>query len=203
MSDTVTELLQALNQMQHERVPQSHGLGLGTGEDRLRSCEDLLRRLVIHLEAKKKVLLPLGDNSETVGDSQQEVSQAPTEIGFSFGPGVEGLASADSFSVAALRQEPEEAVSDGVFPITLTQTGGAQGDEDSPATWTYGVSDLNGKELGTAVDPTASPHKWVRPGAGQMSSATFGYAHWNGTELVIGWINEQLIQEKCDAEAEE
>jgi len=91
-----------------------------------------------------------------------------------------------------------------VFPVELTQVGGSQGDEENPATWTYDVADVvTGEMLASAVDPTASPHKWQRPSIGWMIPATFGYAHYQpdgagGWELVLGWINETVDQEACE-----
>jgi len=62
---------------------------------------------------------------------------------------------------------------------------------------------VTGDTLATAVDPTASPHKWQRPSIGWMIPATFGYAHYHpdgsgGWELVLGWINETVDQEACE-----
>jgi hypothetical protein len=87
-----------------------------------------------------------------------------------------------------------------LFPVDLAQTGGDQGDESNPATWTYDVTvPATGDTLASGVDPVASPHKWQRPSVGQMIAATFGYAHWNeDDELVLGWINEMVDQEACD-----
>jgi len=91
-----------------------------------------------------------------------------------------------------------------IFPVDLTQVGGAQGDETNPATWTYDVLDVTtGDTLTSAVNPTASPHKWQRPSIGWMIPATFGYAHYvpnasNGYDLVLGWINEMVDQEACE-----
>jgi len=92
----------------------------------------------------------------------------------------------------------------GVFPVDLTQVGGAQGDEANPATWTYDVLDIaTGETLESAVDPVTAPHKWQRPAIGQMIAATFGYAHYvpndaYGYDLVLGWINEMVDQEACE-----
>jgi len=91
-----------------------------------------------------------------------------------------------------------------IFPVDLTQVGGSQGDETNPATWTYDVADVvTGETLESAVDPTASPHKWQRPSIGWMIPATFGYAHYQsdgsgGWDLVLGWINEMVDQEACE-----
>jgi hypothetical protein len=93
------------------------------------------------------------------------------------------------------------------FPVDLTQVGGAQGDELSPATWTYDVADVvTGDTLASAVNPTVAPHKWQRPSIGWMIPATFGYAHYEpdgtgGWELVLGWINEVVDQEACETTA--
>jgi hypothetical protein len=95
-----------------------------------------------------------------------------------------------------------------VFPVELSQTGGDQGDEENPATWTYDVLDVEtGETLESGVDPTASPHKWQRPSIGQMIAATFGYAHYQENdsgdmELVLGWINETVDQEACESASE-
>jgi len=88
-----------------------------------------------------------------------------------------------------------------VFPVNLTQVGGSQGTTTAPASWTYDVVDAaSGATLATAVNPTASPHKWKRPSAGWMIAATFGYAHYNAdAQLVLGWINEVAEQEACSS----
>lgn len=85
------------------------------------------------------------------------------------------------------------------FPVTLTQVGGAQGTASAAATWTYDVADaISAASLETAVNPTASPHQWRRPGVGAITPATFGYAHYTAQgELAVGWINETLEQEAC------
>jgi len=88
----------------------------------------------------------------------------------------------------------------GLFPITLVQTGGtAVADDTTQADWTYTVTDARtGKELGTAVNPTAGNHKWVRPAVGYMTAATAGMAYKNAArELVILWINEVVGQGPC------
>jgi len=91
-----------------------------------------------------------------------------------------------------------------VFPVNLSQTGGSQGDESYPASWTYNVYDIkSGALLESSVDPTSSPHKWKRPSIGQMIAADFGYAHYQddgsgGEQLVLGWINEMVDQEACE-----
>ena len=86
-----------------------------------------------------------------------------------------------------------------VFPITLAQTGGAQGTNAAAATWTYTVTDTEtGEALGAAVDPTAAPHLWRRRSLGQMSVATAGLSHRTAAGvLVIDWTNEANIEEAC------
>jgi hypothetical protein len=91
-----------------------------------------------------------------------------------------------------------------VFPVNLSQTGGSQGDESHPATWTYDVTDVETDDtLASNVDPTSTPHRWKRPSIGQMIAADFGYAHYEddgygGEQLVLGWINEMVDQEACE-----
>lgn len=85
-----------------------------------------------------------------------------------------------------------------LFPVTLAQTGGADGTNAAAATWTYTVTDVRQSvELGTSVDPTASPHKWVRD-IGPMAKATAGLAYWSspGT-FVLTWLNELPSSELC------
>ena len=101
------------------------------------------------------------------------------------------------WALVRLGNPPDPAV----FPVELHQSGGEQGDEQNPATWTYDVLDVaTGETLESGVDPVASPHKWQRPSAGYIIPATFGYAHWDADgQLVLGWINEVADQEACQA----
>jgi len=87
-----------------------------------------------------------------------------------------------------------------LFPVELEKSGGEQGDDENPATWTYDVKDVfTGETLEEGVDPTEEPHKWQRPSVGQMIEATFGYAHYNADgDLALGWINEMVDQESCE-----
>lgn len=86
-----------------------------------------------------------------------------------------------------------------LFPVILSQAGGEQGSSSSGASWTYDVTDVvTDSALASGVNPTVSPHRWKRPSVGQMSSANFGYAHYDATnQLVLGWINEMVIQTAC------
>lgn len=85
-----------------------------------------------------------------------------------------------------------------VFPVTLAQTGGSDGTTSAAASWSYTVTDaLTGATLATGVNPGSSPHKWKRPSVGKMHVATFGYAHYNGATLVVGWINEYINATAC------
>jgi hypothetical protein len=87
----------------------------------------------------------------------------------------------------------------GVFPVTLAQTGGAQGTNAAAASWTYTVTDtLSGASLGTGIDPVAAPHLWRRRSPGQMSVATAGLAYYTAAGvLTITWTNEANIEEAC------
>ena len=88
-----------------------------------------------------------------------------------------------------------------VFPVELSQVGGDAGGASAPASWTYDAHGVeNGALLAEDLNPVAAPHQWRRPAAGAMDAATFGYAHFQndgegGRELVLGWINEVLVDE--------
>ncbi len=86
-----------------------------------------------------------------------------------------------------------------MFPIVLSQTGGAAGSAVAATTWTYTVtSAITGTELGTGVDVDSGNHKFVRQNLGQMSAATYGFASYDESDnLVIGWINEAEVKEAC------
>lgn len=88
-----------------------------------------------------------------------------------------------------------------VFPVNLTQTGGAQGTTTTAAGWRYSVIDpVTNQTLATNVNPSVLPHKWERPSAGWISKATFGYAHCDAQgQLVLGWINEMAEDEACSS----
>jgi len=88
-----------------------------------------------------------------------------------------------------------------LLPVNLNQTGGAQGSNTTAASWTYDVTDVvSDSVLASSVNPVVSPHHWVRPSVGQMSMATFGYAHYDSSnQLVLGWINEMVVQTACTA----
>jgi hypothetical protein len=90
------------------------------------------------------------------------------------------------------------------FPVNLVQVGGTQGTDSTAASWTYDVFGLDDAVAALVEDaaPTTSPHQWRRPTLGEMSQATFGYAHWQsdgegGRELVLGWINEVPLVAAC------
>ena len=87
-----------------------------------------------------------------------------------------------------------------MFPIILSQTGGAAGTDTAATTWTYTVtSAITGTELGTSVDVDSGNHKFVRQSLGQMSAATYGFASYDeSSNLVIGWINEAEVKEACE-----
>ena len=82
--------------------------------------------------------------------------------------------------------------SQSLFPVKLTLTGGAQGSALIPATWTYDVADsITDESLVMGADPVAAPHNWRRPQVGQVTSATFGAAHYDADGvLALDWINE-------------
>ena len=85
----------------------------------------------------------------------------------------------------------------GAFPIKLVMDGGVAGTDTTPTTYTYTVTDaITTDSLGTAVDPTATPHQWKRPAIGNYSQATGGLAHYDNMDaLTIDWINEVSVNE--------
>jgi hypothetical protein len=91
-----------------------------------------------------------------------------------------------------------------VVPVALTQVGGADGDLDGPATWTYNVAfEGSVTTLLAAANPAASPHRHVRPALGSITPATYGYAHRLATGgWALGWINEVPVVAVCAADEE-
>lgn len=65
-----------------------------------------------------------------------------------------------------------------------------------------GVKEVEG--VPSAVDPTASPHRWRRS-KGKMERADYGLAHWVGEDgdFVLTWINEVAVNCCKDEEDEE
>lgn len=58
-----------------------------------------------------------------------------------------------------------------LFVVNLTQAGGANGNKTTAATWTYNVSDLNHKSLGSNLSPQR-PRAW-----GTAAAATMGMGY--------------------------
>jgi len=90
---------------------------------------------------------------------------------------------------------------DATFAVNVTQTGGSAGNKTTQCSFTYTVSDLNGNTLGTAVNPTTSPHTYKRIAKGITTAATAGIACWvtvSGTPtLSVRWVNEVPGAEAC------
>ena len=101
-----------------------------------------------------------------------------------------------------------------IVPVSLTHSGGAQGDGTNPATWTYDITPALDPSAGvvmTAEDPVAAPHHYERPNVGQVEKATFGLA-WRKSidpaptppahpyEYELTWINEAIIGAICEEE---
>lgn len=87
-----------------------------------------------------------------------------------------------------------------VWPVNLTQVGGAQGTSIAPATWTYDVYDvLSGVKLLANVSPVTAPHRCKRPNVGQLGAANFGFAYQDMYGLtLLAFVNEVPQQEACD-----
>ena len=85
-----------------------------------------------------------------------------------------------------------------IVPVILSKSGGVQGTGTTAPTWTYNVELATnpGTNVMTNVDPTVSPHHWVRH-LGQMSEANFGLAWSTNGTYELTWINEQTITAEC------
>lgn len=73
----------------------------------------------------------------------------------------------------------------GMFPVTLTQTGGSNGNKTTAASWTYTAASLSGETLGTSLSP-----QWPRPN-GTMTAATAGLAYYDSGSVVLAIAFEQ------------
>lgn len=79
------------------------------------------------------------------------------------------------------------------FPVGLTEDGGGAGDKATECDFTYTVDDLDGNELGTAVDP-----EHARPSLGKMVAATKGTAYYTAdATLTLLWTDEQPDTAAC------
>ncbi len=93
---------------------------------------------------------------------------------------VDAVGEADTWGYVALGVWSGSIGSDVVFPVKLSQSGGADGDATTKATWTYDILDLDDKLLSKEDEPEdigLSPHQWRRS-YGKMTQATFGHAHY-------------------------
>ncbi len=85
-------------------------------------------------------------------------------------------------------------------PVNLAFSGGQNGTELVPASWTYHVTlaDGSGFRILTHANPGASPHKWKRT-IGVIEIADFGFAIMNSSgQWILTWVNEIYTHRKCD-----
>lgn len=81
----------------------------------------------------------------------------------------------------------------GLFPVTVSQTGGSAGDATTACSFTYTATDLDANELGTGMSPT-----WARPAAGAMVAATHGLGYYDSTgAFVLYQVDEQPDVVSC------
>lgn len=80
--------------------------------------------------------------------------------------------------------------------VDVEQTGGADGDDTTQATWTYTVTLKGGTSIGSGYSPENQ-----RPTVGTVTAATKGSGYWNAGTFTLGWVNEQLVQEMSCEEA--
>lgn len=73
-----------------------------------------------------------------------------------------------------------------LFPVELATDGGADGDAENPASYTYTVTDyFTGDSLGTGVSPS---HQ--RPNGSTLAALT-GDAFWDGETLIL-WRTDEV-----------
>lgn len=68
----------------------------------------------------------------------------------------------------------------GLFPVTVTQTGGSNGSKTSAASYTYTVKTLDGTTIGTSVALAKT-----RPYGLVTAGSTYGLAFYDGTTLKL------------------
>lgn len=85
-------------------------------------------------------------------------------------------ANADGTKVVQINSAPVDGE---LFYVALTQTGGADGNKTTAATWTYTVTAPNGETLGTVMGPAIG-----RPN-GSVTAATKGVAYYDAGTLVL------------------
>jgi len=90
-----------------------------------------------------------------------------------------------------------------VVPVEMVQSGGADGTDSGPATWTYTVRDLvTDNTVATDLSPVAAPHRHIRPSVGVMIPATTGLMVHGPDGPTLLWCNEVAEQEACPSEPE-
>lgn len=73
-----------------------------------------------------------------------------------------------------------------LFPVNVTQTGGAAGSDSAACSFTYTVNNLDSDQLGTAMSPT-----WAREAKGKKVAATHGTGYYNaGGTFVLYQVDE-------------
>lgn len=84
-----------------------------------------------------------------------------------------------------------------LIPLTFAQTGG---EDVCPAEWTYTVThSITDEELGTEIDPTASPHRHTRPQRSLIpATAGLGYYDAEGTFIILRAYEELAGGCECD-----
>ncbi len=87
-----------------------------------------------------------------------------------------------------------------VFPVTLSQVGGADGTRTTMASWTYNVKKLGAAvDLLSAINPTSAPHKYKRESLGKRTTANFGLCALDESgDPFLTWINETIGVSACD-----
>lgn len=83
----------------------------------------------------------------------------------------------------------------GLFPVTVSQTGGSAGTDAAKCSFTYTATDLDGNQLGTVMSPT-----WARPALGAMVAATKGVGYYDAAgAFVLYQVDEVPDVVSCEA----
>ena len=134
----------------------------------------------------QKVVIAHFWDGETEGNSDTPVRvflshQTGEEI-YAYQP-VDGTG--EIYNSEAVQWQEQIAAAGVLFAVSLTQTGGSNGDKTNAATWTYTVKTLGDIELATGKSP-----QQTRPN-GTMTAATRGLAYYDADgSLMLAWAFE-------------
>lgn len=109
--------------------------------------------------------------------------------------GIATVAKDDKVQLLWINETPVKVPT--TFAMDFAKVGGSDGTPAAPCTFTYDVSDpaTGGVKL-SAVNPTAAPHRWLRPDTGKRKPATAGICQLDGAGgVIILYCNEQPLKD--------